>query len=169
VCVCGNNALFYFLSYVASTSGGTAILSSRACGRRVSPLNPAVEEDTRAESMLCVEEGNGKECVYVCACVRACMCACVRACMCACVCGNDALCYFLSYVASTSGGTPFYLHKLMEESAPLTQLSKRTLELRVCCVWKGEWEGISAIVCARVCACVCVRACVCVCVRAHWQ
>jgi len=54
--------MLYAIFYVASTSGGTAILSSRACGRRVSPLNPAVEENTRAESMFVVcGRGNGKE------------------------------------------------------------------------------------------------------------
>jgi len=53
--VCVALMLCAIFSYVASTSGGTAILSSRARGRRVSPLNPAVEEDTIAESMLCVE------------------------------------------------------------------------------------------------------------------
>ena len=78
-----------FLSYVASTSGGTAILSSRARGRRVTPLNPAVEEDTIAESMF-VWKGEWEG---------------ISACVCVCVCGNNALCYFLSYVASTSGGT----------------------------------------------------------------
>jgi len=62
VCVCMAIMLRAIFSYVASTSGGTAILFSQACGRRVSPLNPAVEEDTRAESTFVVcGRGNGKE------------------------------------------------------------------------------------------------------------
>lgn len=59
MCVCVCVAL---MLCVASTSGGTAILSSRARWRRVSPLNPAVEEDTMPESMFVVcGRGNGKE------------------------------------------------------------------------------------------------------------
>lgn len=57
VCVCacmsrasGNNALCYFLSYVAYTSGGTAVPSSRTGGRVNSPYVASLSQGGTASA-----------------------------------------------------------------------------------------------------------------------